>query len=108
MSINQDFPKAKTQYDRIVYGQKLGYTAMAPGDAGTKLSASGPAESSGSKMPAERSPGHGRDAAGYDLPVIDVQVQRRNFPGYRKDQVYDMSDYTGDTPNVTVTNYRGS
>jgi len=44
------------------------------------------------------------DIDDYGLPVIDVQTQRRNFPGYTESQVYSLADLQmGDTAGTTET-----
>lgn len=40
----------------------------------------------------------------YELPVTDVQTDRRNFPGYAEANYFTLQDIaTGDTPGTTDT-----
>lgn len=45
----------------------------------------------------------------YNLPICDVQTQRRNFPGYSESQVYSLADLQmGDTSGTTDTDSKTS
>lgn len=46
----------------------------------------------------------GTDIQQYELPLCDVDVQRRNFPGYAEKKVYSLDDIRmGDTSGTTET-----
>jgi hypothetical protein len=48
----------------------------------------------------------GTDIQNYELPLCDVDIQRRNFPGYTEAKVYSIEDIVeGDRSGSTDTDY---
>jgi hypothetical protein len=44
---------------------------------------------------------------GYKLPVTDVDTSKRNFPGFKKKQVYSLQDLKVGQSNVVSTETKG-
>jgi hypothetical protein len=44
---------------------------------------------------------------GYKLPVCDVDTEKRNFPGYKKQVLYSLQDLKTGQDNVVSTETRG-
>jgi hypothetical protein len=49
----------------------------------------------------------GDSIKGYKLPVCDVNHEKRNFPGYKKQMLYSLQDLKTGQSNVISTETKG-